>query len=112
MATEITFSSRFPEIIAELPAIIDEAIAEGAEIIAEDARSRVPIRTGALELSIESEQREQGTYEVVAGGKEAFYGFFVEFGTSKMAPEPFMIPAEEAEREFVISIVDAALHNL
>ena len=40
---------------------------------------------------------------------DAYYGAFVEFGTSKMAARPFMRPAFETRRDYAIEAMRAYL---
>lgn len=40
-------------------------------------------------------------------GKKAFYGRFVEFGTSKMAAQPYLRPAADEEKETAIKVMAA-----
>jgi HK97 gp10 family phage protein len=63
-------------------------------LIASDAAKSAPVDTSALRNSIlsESAMSEEMTYTVQDGVE---YGVFQEFGTSKMAAQPFMIPAVE-----------------
>lgn len=61
------------------------------------AKQLAPVRTGFLRNSIGAKFTGQGfrlySAEVVA---EAFYASYVEHGTSRMAPRPFMGPALDA----------------
>lgn len=78
---------------------VSAAVRESAGRVRDDARDRAPVRTGTLRDSIGADiygdGRSIGMTAVV--GPEAPYGLFVERGTSKMAPEPFMGPALDAE---------------
>jgi HK97 gp10 family phage protein len=58
-----------------------------------DAKNIVAVDTGYLKNSISREI----TADTFAGavGPTAFYGEFVEYGTSRMEPQPFMGPAFE-----------------
>ena len=64
-------------------------MAAAGEAAAQEARAMCPVDTGRLRSSI----------GVSAGDGEAVvyantdYAAYVEFGTSKMAPQPFMVPA-------------------
>lgn len=60
-----------------------------AKAIYERANQLVPVRTGFLKSTI-NVLVEEGNISVMAW---AFYAGFVEFGTSRMAPRPFMRPA-------------------
>lgn len=59
---------------------------EGAQEIAQDAKSRCPVRTGKLRDSIAVEENRDGTvYKVTANAKNAkgeCYGFIVEYSPS------------------------------
>ena len=59
------------------------------------AAQNAPVDTGALRNSITSESQMTGemTFTVQDGVE---YGQFVELGTSRMAAQPFLIPALEA----------------
>lgn len=117
MAVRSRLKSRIPEVIAELPARAAAGAHEAAEQIAESARARAPVgiaiedeHPGRLRDSIETDEQPEGTYVVVrahAGldGEGPPYGHFVEFGTVRAAPHPFLLPAaEEAESEFVVHV--------
>ncbi|MEM2548701.1 MAG: HK97 gp10 family phage protein [Nitrososphaerota archaeon] len=64
------------------------------------ARETVHVRTGRLRSSINLERRGDFEFRIVAGypsrekGKP-YYAPFVEFGTRRMPPRPFMKPAAE-----------------
>ena len=87
------------------------AVRASAERVKAAAQSAVPVRTGSLRGSIGvdyyGDGRSVGVTAVV--GPSAYYGRFVEHGTSKMAAEPFMAPAYEAESPaFADSLAKAA----
>ena len=67
---------------------------ELAELVASRASEYVPVRTGKLRGTIRVEQSASGV-EVIAGNDEVDYALPVEFGTSKMAAQPFMRRAAE-----------------
>jgi len=52
--------------------------------------------TGALVNSIRALKRNRFLYRVNVG---QLYGVYLEFGTSRMAPRPFLTPAVEKERK-------------
>lgn len=107
-----TLESRFPEIVAELRPRISKAIKEGAEAIAGVARSRVPVRSGALRDAVEVRRHSAAAYRVMGADDEAFYGRFVEYGTKYMEPEPYLIPSADAEKEALEAGVEAVLRTL
>lgn len=90
------------------------AVRAGAKPIIDEARRIVPKRTGNLAKSIGvNKRRSKGTIVHFSvsprkGGKyDGYYGHFVEFGTKKMAPRPFMRPAFESKGEESIDAVRA-----
>ncbi|URF02967.1 MULTISPECIES: HK97-gp10 family putative phage morphogenesis protein [Cupriavidus] len=48
---------------------------------------------------------------LVTWSKEAFYGRFLEFGTSKMAAQPFLRPAFEAKKGAAAAAVDEVIQT-
>jgi HK97 gp10 family phage protein len=84
-----------PEVIAEVEAKAQVTVAKVAHDIAEDAKSRAPVRTGYLRDSIVVDG--EGKAGFVTAGAE--YAGFVEYGTYKMAARPFMTPAVEAHKD-------------
>lgn len=90
--------------IKALPAV-QQAIMEGAKIVAEEAKSRVRKKTGALAESItvgKPKEAQLGEVSAIIGpGREGFYGMFLELGTSKMPAYPFLVPALKASKRQV-----------
>ena len=64
-----------------------------AALIQRDARRNTPVDTGFLRSSITRESRRSVTGAVSEVGPEANYGAYVENGTSRMAPQPYLLPA-------------------
>ena len=105
----IAGASELEKVLTELPKNIAAnavftALTSGAKIIAEEAKSRVPIRSGALRDSItvkraNSRERARGNADVVIGFKSpaSRRAHLVEYGTRKMAAHPFMRPAIDAK---------------
>lgn len=72
------------------------------------AKVLVPVRSGALQSSIKGKVSSERGWTIFlrltanaknSSGRE--YGFFVEYGTSRMAPQPFLGPAiEQAAQDF------------
>lgn len=94
----VTIKSRFPQIVVELSRLSSAANKDIAEAIADEARERVPRRTGALHDAIHVEFEGDDSWAVVAGDDNAFYGHIVEYGSIAAAPRPFLVPAAEAQR--------------
>ena len=104
-------TSRLPQISAELQARVSAGMAPGVEAIAIAAKAqapdRPPIGQGLVE-TIEARPEDDGDWGVYA----AWYSRFLENGTSRAAPKPFLIPAAEAGKDEVAAGVTAALRAL
>ena len=78
---------------------VAQAVRRSGGRVRDDAKGRAPIRTGKLAGSIGVDTYGDGRsvgMTVVVGPSED-YGLFVEHGTARMPPQPFMGPACEAE---------------
>lgn len=77
------------------------------------AKARAPVDTGYLKNSIYTEivKNDRRVYaaEVVVGAE---YGVFVEEGTSRMAPQPFMGPAFDAVLPGFLAALEAIANPL
>ena len=94
--------------LRELSAALEREMAGAAEAAAahaaEVARRNVPVDTGALRDSISCRSAGLEAAAVAA----APYAAMVEYGTSRMAPRPFMLPAaRESRGEFAGRARDA-----
>lgn len=102
-----------------------EALKNGAEIIANDIKSRVPVRTGRLKESIKSESRQDGAiYEFSANARNPkdnfLYGPVVEFSEwhkrkgkriKKKKKQAFMYPAFDAHAGEVNKMIENAINE-
>lgn len=71
--------------------VVALTIAEAAQIIFEEARSRVPVLTGGLYRSIGVNIRKDGMQAAIGSGAE--HAPFVEFGTKQTPAQPWLYPA-------------------
>jgi HK97 gp10 family phage protein len=100
-----------------LTGTVNSALKQAAEIIKADAIRRVPVDSGALRDSIRVVQRRgsptTAEVSVVAGnanGKDGvIYAAFVEKGTLKTSPHPFLKPAFVADETVAMRIVAQAI---
>lgn len=101
LGVKVTKRNRIPEVRANLRPRVEAMVNAAATQIAVIARQLCPVDTGALRDSI--------AIETYAGHRAGFgmakavvvfehYAPFVEFGTSKSAAQPFLMPAFEAVR--------------
>lgn len=94
VVAEIVYD-RFPEIARKLPREVGKIVQETLFDIETYAKLIVPVDTGALRASIQTEM-DRPTGGSVFTNME--YAHFVELGTSKMAARPYMTPAGERAR--------------
>ncbi len=97
--------------------IVKDVLRKAMKPLLADAKSRVQVKSGFLKknLKIRTMKKKKHRYGVFVGvgqkwyvGK-AFYGAFLEFGTSKMAARPFLRPAFDGTKKRVENIVKAGL---
>ncbi|WOD19841.1 HK97-gp10 family putative phage morphogenesis protein [Paraburkholderia kirstenboschensis] len=112
--------------IASEPVLRQAAVA-GARVYFEEMKVRVPVGIRSYErkgtkiypgflrdhllIAYDKEQSVEGRIAsyIVTWSKDAFYGRFVEAGTSKMAAQPFLRPSFDAKRTAAAEAVDAVL---
>ena len=85
---------------------------KGANVVRDEARAKAPKKTGNLKRKIRTrERREEGgdMRFAVEVPRSAFYGRFIEYGTSKMPARPFLRPAAENKTEAAVSAMRDAL---
>ena len=94
--------------LQELPRNIEKNIMVGAtraaaNVVLKEAKERVAVDTGNLRKSLGLIKRRGKKNRIIfsitprsGGKKDAFYGKFIELGTSKMTPKPYLRPALEA----------------
>jgi HK97 gp10 family phage protein len=87
--------NRIPELIAAVEANARTGVKRHADAIARDARARAPYETGFLRDSIQAVSERIGKEALIVVGAD--YGRFVEYGTYKMAAQPFLGPAVAAD---------------
>lgn len=83
----------------ELDSMAEKLVDKTGEKIVSRAKSIVPVRTGRLQRSIRYEKEKapgEVSMEIIADGHEEgkiSYASFVEYGTRKMMPRPYIRPA-------------------
>ncbi len=95
---------------------VHQVLQNGAVRLAERAREIVHVRTGHLRASIRAELGEdveaEAAFSPVQVIADTPYASFVEFGTSRMDPQPFLGPAAEEIEPEVLEEVDRILSDL
>ncbi len=106
---------------------IRKAMEASADEVVRLAKSLAPVDTGDLQMSISWTWGDapKGTMTlgrvvgdkndmvitVYAGGSEAYWARWVEFGTSKMKAQPFFLPAYRANRKRVRSRIKRGINK-
>lgn len=108
----MSYTSKLPQIAAQLGARMDAVAKVTAERIEARAKERAPVSTGRLRDAIHVERTGVGEYQVIAGDTTVFYAHIVEHGGARTGPRPFMTPALEETRPDVETLGREALEGL
>lgn len=95
VSTPDLFAARLQRVAAQIEARADVIEERWGDLVSEEMRERVPVRTGRLRESIR--QTKPGVVEVGAD-----YGVFVDRGTSHMSPQEFTRPSVNAQRQRIV----------
>lgn len=104
-------------VLAQLPkqvgakAIKNAALA-GAGEVRKAARAAAPVDEGDLKKSITARATKTGTASItyrIGATARAYYGMFLEFGTSKMSARPWFRPAWEESKQRALDKVGKRL---
>jgi hypothetical protein len=93
-------NNRFAEIARGLAPLADEITEETLLRALATAQQIVPIRTGALRASLSIRKESAGSGILYS---YLDYAPWVEYGTTKMAAQPYLIPALEAARPWFMA---------
>ena len=90
------------------------ALRKSAEAVRDAAKALAPVRTGALRGSIEVSGYGDGRSLNASAyiGTTIRQGAFQEFGTSKMAPQPYLGPALAANADAYVSAIEKIAEDL
>ncbi|PZX32060.1 HK97 gp10 family phage protein [Cupriavidus phytorum] len=109
--------------------VLRQAAVAGGRVIHAEVKLRAPVDLGIYEgkqgrhppgflrshiiLAFEEEKSVPGRLAsyIVTWSKEAFYGRFLEYGTSKMAAQPFLRPGFEAKKKAAAAAVSAVIQE-
>lgn len=110
--------NKLKNIGANVSKLENQALRNAAEPVLEDAKANAPVKTGKLKegLGISSVKAKAGMKYILVGidksdNSKIFYGKFIEFGTSKMSPRPFMGPAYEKNKREIIEEIKSTLRE-
>lgn len=85
--------NHFPKIVTAMKGRAAMVVAKAALDIEAHAKTKAPVKTGALRASIQAVQVSQLHWRVTVG---ADYGIYLEYGTRYMAARPYFQPALDA----------------
>lgn len=105
MSITVTVNLRLDQAEREIRARAQALAAKAALDIEAHAKARAPVDTGLLRNSITAVEVTPDSWLITSPVR---YSQFVEFGTSRMAAQPYMLPAVEAVRP----ILEAGLRRL
>lgn len=117
MPNSVIFN-HYGRISVDAAAAVEAAIVETATIIEQDVKGKgphpAPIDTGNLRRSYHQDRKGLGdpiepSVEVGNDMQIADYAGYVEYGTSRMAAQPSLTPASEAQKEPHAARVEAAV---
>ena len=93
-----------------IPRALPKAVEDGANVLRREAESLAPYATGLLRESVRIEangRTANSASHVVAF--DVFYARFQEWGTVKMAAQPFLTAAAQTKRQTIIEAVRKAI---
>lgn len=128
----ITGAKEMEKVLKQLPdhiarRVLKSAVMAGAKVIQDEAIANAPIGTrektdwkgrkvgpGILKRSIKRFEIKESDHSVTIGigikkGSRAFYGRFLEFGTSKLAARPWLRPAFDTKAPEALAKMGKAL---
>jgi HK97 gp10 family phage protein len=79
---------RLPELAARMPRATSGVLTRGAYATEAGMKQRVPVRTGNLRNSIQTEGATPGSQRIEVWA-HAEYAAYVEYGTRRMPPRPY-----------------------
>lgn len=97
-SVQIKFN-HFDIVAKKAPGAVSNIVRKTAFDVERMAKDKVPVDTGTLKNSIDV-QMEDDLTAIVAPHTD--YATYVEFGTSRMAAQPYMTPSAEAARPMYI----------
>lgn len=105
MNISINYDGGISSLCEKLTGSIEEIISAGGECVKDSAVSLCPVDTGTLRNSISVSVN--GSNAEISANTD--YAAYVEFGTSKMAPKPYLVPALLENADSIISAMAEAI---
>ena len=92
----ISWRVRPEELTSRARQYVSQVVRKTAFDVEADAKNSVPVDTGNLKNSIQTEIASN--FEATIGPRGVEYDMYVEFGTSRQTAQPYMTPAAENAR--------------
>lgn len=83
---------------------LTKGLRQGNNVVLREARNRVRKKTGATAKATQGRNRGQQGQDITFSVTTNEVGRFLELGTSKMPPHPFLRPASEAKAQEVVEV--------
>jgi len=100
------FMGRLDEAAAGVRKAASKEVMTSLVKVESGAKRRCPVDTGRLRSSIHTEIESEFSGSV---GTDVYYGPYNEWGTVKMAAQPFLYPAFDEETPLLVGRLEAAL---
>lgn len=88
---------------------VAKVVRKSAADVEAHAKARTPVDTGYLRSSIGSDHGRDGNLTYSDIGPTANYGSYVEFGTHRAGPQPYMMPAADKVAPSFVAGVEAVM---
>lgn len=108
MQINITYDNGLAKTAENLAGSIGAIIEAGARRVCEIAKSVCPVDTGTLRESISAEC--DGNRAEISANTD--YASYVEFGTSQMAPQPYLVPSLIEHSDSVLEAMARAIESI
>lgn len=86
---------------------LSKGLRQGANVVLKEARQRVRKKTGATAKATKTKSQGQQGQDITYSVTTNYIGRFLELGTSKMPPYPFLRPATETKAREAVEIMRA-----
>lgn len=103
---------KFKQIANDVPKATEDMIANVGAVALTEARNNVPVDTGALKGSLTLEVDKSGDKSSAVVGTNLEYAPYVEEGSSRGVPQPFMKPAKKVAESKMSEIMKAVLNSI
>ncbi len=90
---------------------VRSAMVQASELVMDTAKSIVPVDTGRLRDSIDYQITEDAEQITSIISPHTEYAAFVEFGTSRQSPSPYMRPAWDMNQGQVFQIFNGGMER-